>query len=230
MPALLYTAASTTYTARSTWAIVELWGGGGCGGGATATGCAAGGGAGGQYAKSAVTGLTPGTGYTVAIGQTRTGATTGTLNGNDSTFASTTVVAKGGAGAPAQTTVGAGPGASGSTSGGVGNLVVNAGGNGATAPASNQSGGGGGAAGPSGAGGNASGITAGTGNSGLTNIGTGGAGRTSSAAGNAGTTYGGAGGGAYASTSTDRAGGNGAAGYGRIYYSPPDFLLCLGCG
>src|SRR5574343_422848 len=123
MPALVYTAASTTYTAHSAWAIVQLWGGGGTGGGVTGSNSTGGGGAGGQRVQSVVT-TTPGTGYTVAIGQTATGSSASTVNGNDSTFASTTVVAKGGTGGTLITAaLTSGTEAAGSTTGGNGDTV-----------------------------------------------------------------------------------------------------------
>jgi len=42
--------------------------------------------------------------------------------------------------------------------------------------------------------------------------------------------YGGGGAGAIDDAGINRAGGSGAAGYVRLYESPPVFLLCLGCG
>lgn len=41
---------------------------------------------------------------------------------------------------------------------------------------------------------------------------------------------GGGGAGARDNSGTNQSGGNGAAGYVRLYESPPVFLLCLGCG
>jgi hypothetical protein len=224
MPALTYTAASSSYIADSSWAIVELWGGGGAGGGATGNPSAGGGGAGGQYIRS-VYSTTVGIEYTVYIGQTVSGSTTNTVNGNNSSITAIgqqTLIAAGGAGAsPIITNNGSGIGALGSVANGVGDIIV-AGGNGANAVSATSSGGGGG-----GGGGNASG---GTGGTATAPGGNGGDGRTSDGAGNTGNTYGGGGGGAYASSATDRAGGNGRIGYGRIYFSPPAFLCCLGCG
>jgi hypothetical protein len=231
MPALTYTAASSSYIANSSWAIVELWGGGGAGAGATGNPSAGGGGAGGQYVRS-VYYTVVGIEYTASIGQTVSGSTTNTVNGNDSSFFRTDgglgefAVAKGGAGAsPIITNNGSGLGASGSTANGVGDTIV-AGGNGGDAldgtPTPTISGGGGG-----GGGGNA---FEGTGGIATAPGGDGGDGRTNDGAGNTGNTYGGGGGGAYASSATDRVGGNGRAGYGRIYFSPPAFLCCLGCG
>jgi hypothetical protein len=102
-------AQSTTYTSDGTFTlprletavIVEAWGGGGGGGGGdggSANG--AGGGGGGAYAKGRVTGLTPGTGYTVDVGALGTGGSSGSQGtaGANSTFNTTSVVAEGGRG------------------------------------------------------------------------------------------------------------------------------------
>ncbi len=197
---------------------VEAWGGGGAGGGATANPAKGGGGAGGQYARKVVS-VTPGNAYAVVVGAGGTGGTGNGPSGGDSTFAATTVVAKGGAGG---TGVANGVAGTGSTSGGVGDVVY-AGGSGSSATASTGAGGaGGGGAGSSGAGGSASGVTAGTGTA--TGGGAGGAGRSSAGAGNAGSAAGGGGGGGYATSGTDRAGGNGGAGQVVITYTFPSVV------
>ena len=213
-----------TFTSGGTWtppagvtnATVELWGGGGAGGGASSSSAEGSGGAGGQYAIKVVS-VTPGTGYTIAIGSGGTGSTGAGTAGGDSTFATTTVVAKGGAGGAANN----GSAGQGSTTGGVGDTVY-AGGNGTNSPSNGNSGGGGGGAGSSGPGGNAAGTTAGTGTA--VNGGNGGAGRTSSGTGNAGNNYGGGGGGAVRASSTSYSGGAGAPGYARITYIIPDIF------
>jgi hypothetical protein len=83
MPALNYTAASTNYVAHSTWAIVELWGGGGTGGSVSNTsGNSGGGGGGGEYRAALVT-LAPGSTYAVAVAQTKAGVVGGTANGDN---------------------------------------------------------------------------------------------------------------------------------------------------
>lgn len=247
MPVLTYTAASSTHIADSSWALVVLWGGGGAGGGATGNPSAGGGGAGGQFVMSLYP-TVAGTEYTVYIGQAVSGSTTNAVNGEDSYIVITassystpryfapkyfpryyfggriggTVVAKGGIGAsPIITNNGSGTGALGSVANGVGDSIV-AGGNGADAVSATSSGGGGG-----GGGGNASG---GTGGIATAPGGNGGDGRTGGGIGIAGSAYGGGGGGAYADNNTDRNGGNGAAGFGIIYSSPPSSLCCLGCG
>lgn len=196
---------------------VELWGGGGTGGPATGTASGAGGGAGGQYAIKTVT-VTGGSSHTLVVAAAKTSAAAAVGNGNDSTFDSTTVVAKGGAGG-ANATGATGAGGTGSTTGGVGDTVY-AGGSGATGVSSTQSAGGGGGAGSTGAGGAASGATAGTGTS--QQGGGGGAGVSTANTRNAGTQAGGGGSGGLSNSSTDRAGGNGAAGYARVTYTTSD--------
>ena len=126
---------------------VELWGGGGSGGNA-ASGSSywGGGGAGGQYAMKVVT-VSPGTTYGIYVADTQV---TANRNGNDTTFATSTVVAKGGMGGGNATSSLDGSGGHGSTSGGVGDTVY-AGGNG---DGGYYTGCGGGGAGSTGAGGN----------------------------------------------------------------------------
>lgn len=213
------TSGAYTWTAPSgvTSATVKLWGGGGSGAGSSSTYRFGGGGAGGQYVEKTVS-VNPGAGYSVVVAGTQAGGTAGNSGsvGNDSTFASTTVVAKGGAAGLRNATVAA----AGSTSGGVGDIVY-AGGDGGYRT-SGGSGGGGGGAGTTGAGGNASGSTAGTGTS--LSGGDGGAGRTSSASGNSGVTSGGGGGGAYSASTTGYTGGTGAQGYATISYSYENIL------
>jgi len=236
MPALDYTAASTNWPGFWVWCLVDLWGGGASGGGCTAVNPRyGGGGAGGCYVKHLASGLTIDTNYAVAVGQTKAGVSAGAGGpGNDSTFNATTAVAKGGLnGGALDASDGAGGGAGGST-GCTGNLIISGGGNGGNRSGTN-SGGGGGSAGSAGAGGNASGITKGEATAirpaaGSTTDGDGAAGRSSSGAGTAGTVYGGAGGGGRTTSASARAGGDGAAGYGRVYWSPPTSLLCCGCG
>ena len=101
---LSYTAAGTySWTAPQnvTSVIVDTYGAGGGGGGALGNDVGSGtGGGGGGYSRSTVT-VTPGTTYTIVVGAGGTGGANTGANGNnggDSTFASTTVVAKGGSG------------------------------------------------------------------------------------------------------------------------------------
>lgn len=216
-------AVTTSFTVSGTWTApagvtsvtVEAWGAGGGGGAATGSPAKGGGGAGGQYAKKVVA-VVPGTVYAIAVGA---GGTVGTAVaggiGGNSTFAATTVVAKGGAGGGlAAANNSGGTAGAGSVAGGVGDIVY-AGGNGSAA-AGAVGGAGGGGAGSAGAGGNAVGNTAGAGTA--TGGGAGGAGLTARGAGAAGVVAGGGGGGGYATSTTDRSGGLGAAGAVNISY------------
>lgn len=86
--------------------IVRAIGGGGAGGGAStaASYCAGGGGGGGAYAEKRI--LSPVASYSVSVGAGGTAGTAGNNPGNvggDTTFATTTVVAKGGLGGAADT-------------------------------------------------------------------------------------------------------------------------------
>lgn len=196
---------------------VQLWGGGGAGGGATLDNNGGGGGAGGQYASSTLYALCGygcynGADFALVVGATTAGGTGNGTAGTDSTWALTSVVAKGGAGGTGNN----GAGGSGSTTSCVGDFCF-AGGNGASGVLSTNSGAGGGGAGTGGTGGNASGITAGTGTA--NGGGTGGAGLSAgaNANGNAGNTAGGGGGGAYRTITTSRSGGGGAIGKGYMF-------------
>lgn len=209
-----------TVPAGVTSITVEAWGGGGAGGGATGNPAKGGGGAGGQYARK-VFAVTPGNVYTVVVGAGGTGSTGNGTNGGDSTFAATSVVAKGGAGGSVASGANGAAG-SGSTTGGVG-TVVYAGGNGsAGAGATGIGGAGGGGAGSTGAGGSASGDTGGAGTA--SGGGAGGDGLSSRGTGNSGTQAGGGGGGGYATNNTNRSGGNGASGRVDISYGAPAVL------
>ncbi len=219
-------AATDTFTANDTWTApagvtsvtVEAWGGGGAGGGVTGNPAKGGGGAGGQYVQKVVT-VVPGTSYAIGVGSGGTGGTGNGGAGSDSTFASTTVVAKGGAGgARAASNNTGGAGGIGSAAGGVGD-VVSAGGSGSagTTVAPAPGGAGGGGAGSNGSGGSASANTAGTGTS--NGGGDGGAGLSLVGNGSAGGTAGGGGSGAYTASSTDRSGGAGGRGQVIITYT-----------
>lgn len=212
-----------TFTASDTWTAppgvlsvtVEAWGGGGAGGGATANPAKGGGGAGGQYARR-VLAVTPGSNYTIAVGAGGAPGTGDGGSGGNSTFAGTSVVARGGAGG---TGAASGVGAAGSTTGGVGDVVY-AGGSGANASgASGNSGAGGGGAGSGGAGGDASGTTGGVGTA--NGGGDGGDGRSGRGAGNSGSAFGGGGGGGSANNNTNQNGGAGAAGRVLVTYALP---------
>jgi len=219
------TPGATTWTVPVgvTSVTVEAWGGGGAGGGATGSIAQGGGGAGGQYAKRTLT-VTPGASYAVVVGA---GGVAGSANGGsggDSIFASTVVVARGGAGGTgANSNFSGRAGGAGSAAGGVGDTVF-AGGSGSSGDYAGwwsyycTGGAGGGGAGSLGAGGSASGTTAGVGRA--TGGGDGGAGVSSSSAGNPGSIAGGGGSGGCALGSTDRAGGAGAAGMVWLSYTP----------
>lgn len=221
-------AASQTFNASATWTApagvtqvtVQAWGGGGAGGGATANPAKGGGGAGGQYSAAILT-VVPGSNYAVVIGAGGTSSTGAGGVGGDSTFAGSSVVAKGGAGG------GAGTAANGTALGGVGSaasavgLFSFAGGNGSNGVGSTGAGGaGGGAAGGAGAGGNAAGNVAGTGRS--TGGGNGASGLASAGAcTNAAGAPGGGGCGGFANSGTARAGGAGAAGRVIVTWGEP---------
>ena len=211
-------AASSNYSSSGNWTApsgvtsitVEAWGGGGAGGGATTNLGKGGGGAGGQYARKLLT-VVPGQTYAVVVGAAGTGSTGSGTAGGDSTFAATSVVAKGGAGG---TNAANGVAGVGSTAGGVGDVVY-AGGSGSSGSAASGTGGaGGGGAGSTGAGGNASGLTGGLGtaNSG----GDGADGLNSRGAGGSGNAFGGGG---YMTNSTTRSGGGGGNGQVTISYA-----------
>jgi len=188
--------------------LVECWGGGGGGGGGNKTDEGGGGGAGGQYSKKVVE-VTKDTNYAYSVAADVAGVGTDTDGnaGGDTTFASTVVVAKGGAGGLCFDN--GGTGAAGSTDNGVGDTVY-AGGDGADS-ADGYGGGGGGGAGSTGTGNSASTSTGGTAKS--VNGGAGGDGYVgASGAGSPGEDYGGGGGGSTKAATSG--GGNG--GYMKI--------------
>lgn len=191
---------TTTYTVTGshTWTapagvtsvIVECWGGGGAGAGG-----GGGGGGGGAYSKATVS-VTPGNNYTVVVGL---GGPAPGGSGLDSTFNTTSVVAKAGTGATAGT-----GGTGGAAASGTG-TVKYSGGTGANA--SGSDGGGGGSSAGTAAGGN--GASGATGGSAPTGGGAGGNGGTAGGNGAAGSAPGGGGGGC---SSAGIAAGAGAAG------------------
>ena len=144
-------ASSTTYTTSgsrsftvpsnvASTTVVQLWGGGGGGGAASTNTTGSGsGGAGGQYSRSVIASLA-GLTKTVAVATAGPGGVStvaGTVGG-DSTWDSTVVVAKGGAGGA----INSGAGGVGATTNGVGD-TVRAGGSGAAGTSGGISGGGG---------------------------------------------------------------------------------------
>ncbi len=210
-----------TWTAPAgvTSVAVETWAAGGGGGGSSATNNrGGGGGAGGGYAKVNSFTVVPGTTYNYYVGRGgAAGAVAGAGGtGENSMFnASTTVLSIGGGGGQVGGTNTGGA----TTTGAVGDVIFH-GGNGGTSVngAGNSSGGGGGGAG------NAGNATAGTspthGNGGTAEGGNGADGTALSADGTVGSTRGGGGSGGRRTTTTSRAGGAGADGQVRIFYTP----------
>lgn len=137
------TAGSFTWTAPTgIYSVqVECWG---AGGGGSIGNAGGGGGGGGAYARSVVN-VTPGTGYAITVGAG--GSTDVNSNGNNSTFATTTVVADGGASTNGNTA-----GAAGLASLSTGDVTADGGAGGVGNTNGDVGGGGGGAAGPAGAG------------------------------------------------------------------------------
>lgn len=220
----------TTFTSGSgTWVCpagvtsvkVECWGGGGAGSDHTSADGDGGGGGGGEYAAEPAYAVTPGNGYTYAVGAGGTTVSNGDGNDGDSTiFDSTNVLAYGGLGGG----LGGFPGAPGT---GSGNTVHNNGGlGGFSEPFTGQGAGGGGGSGGYTSAGNAGGqgISASKGGAGaaaVTGGGAGGDGGTSTKAAAAGGTPGGGGGGA-GSQGTPGKGTNGRI---SITYTPARTLL-----
>lgn len=215
-----------TYTANDNWiapadvtsVVVEAWGGGGAGGGRTSNG-GGGGGGGGEYRKGTVT-VTPGSRYAIVVGAAVNGGTGTGTNGNNSTFNSTSVVAKGGTGGSGGAGTSGGAGGTGGT-GATANANGGAGGNGGGSGTAGGGGGeAGGASGVGATGGNASGSTGGTAGSGNNaDGGDGGGGRGSTqGAGSPGVAPGGGGGGAYR-TAANQNGGQGARGQVKLTYT-----------
>lgn len=216
-----------TAPAGVTSVTVEAWGGGGGGGAATGNPARGGGGAGGQYASRVLT-VVPGNTYAFVVGAGGTGTAAAGGPGGDTSFAATSVVAKGGAGgALASANSSGGAGGAGATTSGVG-TVVNRGGNGSAGVFNNAGGAGGGGAGSGGAGGDASGNTAGSGTAG--GGGAGAAGLpvgTGSNCTNAAMVAGGGGCGGNATSNTNRNGGAGAAGRLTLTYVIPPMVLAV---
>lgn len=236
----------TDFMADGTWTApqgvtnisIEGWGGGGAGAGNTAASTdGEGGGGGGAYAKINSFTVTPGTGYATDLGAGAAGTTGQNVNGSDTTFNSTTMVADAGSGG-SNDTGGNGGGAGGTTAGSTGDVEYagGTGGNGGTGGATDiGSGGGGGAAGAGGVGGTGGNGSAGVaGSAGATgpgllaslnflwNIGGGGGlGLSSGRGGTAGDYPGGGGSGAFVDSGTDRSGGSGINGKIAVTYLEP---------
>jgi hypothetical protein len=203
-----------------TQVIVECWGAGGAGGGATGNPAAGGGGGGGQYSRKYLEYSSPSVGIPYSVGAGGIGTNTTVVSGGDTTWNTTTVVAKGGTGGtPNATTIGVPVnGGLGNVAGSVGDVIYfgENGGVGEVAdvagiiPISGPGGGGAGSAE----------TTQGLGTQGGKEFGGFGGDliAAGSSVGNSGTLYGGGGGGAVTDVATNRAGGNGGQGLIRILY------------
>lgn len=133
-PELITTTGAGTWTkpAGVTKVLVECWGGGGAGGGVTINDTGGDGGAGAQYARKLITYPSAQQSIAYFVAASSIGTTDNGVDGNDTTWDTNIVVAKGGAGGLAnQTTRRNDTGSLGSTSGGIGDVVYS-GGNGAT--------------------------------------------------------------------------------------------------
>jgi len=204
-----------------TSAIVACWGGGG-GGGDGLSGDGGGGAGGGAFASSTITSLVEGTQYTIYIGAGggRATADGGTgVDGENSSFATTTVVAAGGKGGPGGLV---GGGAGGTIADSTGQTEYAGGSGGAGVDAADKGGGGGGAGGPHGAGGD--GLDAG-GAGGAGDAGSGGAGGAGGAP-NPGADHvnggGGGGGGGNGTAGGDAGAPGGGGGGGEVNYGSTD--------
>lgn len=219
-PELITTTGTGTWTKPEgvTRVLVECWGGGGAGGGASTNQTGGDGGAGGQYARKLITYNSTQQNISYSVAATVTGGTGNGLTGNDTTWDTNVIIAKGGAGGLGNQTFGSGT--PGSTTGGVGDIVyAGAGGmDGSGGPLGQNQTYGAGGAGGGGAGSNGNGLPNGVGNSEFG--GDGGAATiaidTGGVNGNSGNNYGGGGSGAGKVTGTSRSGGNGAQGLIRI--------------
>jgi len=222
---------SEAFTSSDSWvapagvteAVVEAWGAGGAGGGrsyVSGDAAAGAGGGGGAYARKTVT-VTPAASYSVVVGAGGTGDSDSGAVGGDSTFATTTVVAKGGFGGGGGSADQAESGGSGGqASASTGDVKYDGGNGGSTSGIVGVGGAGGGGAGSTSAGNageNGASVGAAAGGAGSGEGGTGGAGRTSASDGDggAGSTIGGGGGGAFTLNSPET-GGNGARGEVRV--------------
>jgi hypothetical protein len=197
-----------------TQVIVECWGGGGAGGGATGNPAGGAGGGAGQYSRKYIQYSSPSVGisYSVAAGVTGTNNTV--VNGQDTTWATTVVVAKGGTGGTANGTDVTGvPGGIGNQAGSVGDVIYFGGdGEPGLVLTSTPFGGNGG--------GGAGSISSNISSAGINEYGGAGGAQLNgvSSVGNPGIIYGAGGGGACTNVATNRAGGNGAQGLIRILY------------
>jgi len=229
-PAVTITATETTTVRAPAFvksALIECWGGGGRGSTITAGSVGGGGASGGGYSASTLANLTQLQNYGFVVGA---GSSSGLLNGSDTTFAITTVVAKGG-GSVADNTATQASAVDNATSG-TGDIKYNGGAGGLGLAGTGGGGGGEGAATTSNGNNGTAAASGGAGGTG-TDGGDGGAGK-QSPQGNAtaGTAPGGGGGGAYRTTSGTRVGGTGGNGQARYAWTVDrkDFMMLLGCG
>lgn len=224
LPQVTLTSQGTNTVAAPAYAVsayVELWAGGGRGGTRTTNGVG-GGGSGGGYSAATVTGLTGPRNYSVLVGF----GSNSTSPGQDSTWATTVVVAKGGTSCGDNTETGAS--ATDNVTNGTGTIKYN-GGAGGTGSGTTGGGGGEGAATTSNGNDGSSPGAGGTGTDG----GDGGAGKaTPQGNGSPGVQPGGAGGGGYRSSSGTRIGGTGGTGQCRYQFTVDrkDHMSMLGCG
>ena len=220
---LITTTGAGTWTkpAGVTQVIVECWGGGGAGGGVTGNPAGGAGGGGGQYSRKLIT--YPSASQTISynVGAGGTGGTGNGPAGGDTTWNTTTVIAKGGTGGTANAITQGVPAVAGvgNAAGSVGDVIY-FGGSGADGEIFSgipQGGQGGYSAGSTGPGSSPFFGTP------VKEYGGGGGGANSATSANGGTAtnYGGGGGGAVTNTITDRTGGNGAQGLIRIIYREP---------
>lgn len=207
-----------SYTSNGTFLVpagvtvvnVQCWGAGGGGSTTTSVG---GGGGGGAFASGAVP-VEPGSTYNIVIGSRGSSG----INGGNTSFNSTSVVAAGGMSAGTNLSAG---GAGGSVAASIGTIRY-AGGNGAAGSGS-VAGGGGGGAGSTGTGNNASTYIRGAAKT--VNGGAGGNGRRQTRGnGSAGANYGGGGGGAYGN-GTSATGGLGGRGLAIVSWTCPVYSL-----
>jgi hypothetical protein len=208
-------AGSWTKPLGVTEVIVECWGGGGAGGGATLNNQAGHGGAGGQYARKTITYGSAQQSISYSVAASVAGTTGNGATGNDTTWDTNVVVAKGGTGGPANSSDITENVPTGSINGGIGDVVFSG---------FDQNGEAGSTGIPSGQGGGRGGLGAGSYGISGTSFDFGGAGGTFALAstqgvnGNPGENYGGAGGGAAKVSGANRSGGAGAQGLIRISY------------
>ncbi len=208
---------------------IEVWGGGGAGGGATGYPSYGGGGSAGAYTRGVFT-VTPGSTINLHVGAGGASSLTATNNGEASwVFSNTTILAVGGNGAPGNVS-GNGAGAAAVTSGNIntGSSVANYYGGAGYAGSSSRSGSGGGSPGGGGNGGNATSSSGGAaGAAGSYSAGAAGAtGKTSSGVGSSGSSPGSGGAGGYRNSILfSYAGGAGADGKVIIYYSFGSFCI-----